>query len=273
MLRQFRRAPTNGFILAVCIALAIALISVLLSPPHSGERPGIDLKQNTEKSIETNQQSNHTPSAIEKSSKTDSAHRGEEITEFWTVFGRRLKITDTLLVLFTFTLWLATRDLVIGADETAQRQLRAYLTTVTGQCIRQSARPRKNGGVKFEFRPIILNTGQTPAYAVTSISDVKFLSYEEAANFKFVVPPLTSSGVVTLGSRQDRFSQVIFSRKLTWAELKQFRAGTHAFFVYGTIHYRDAFKEPRFTDYGYAVGWWPRRGDPIWRSINHNDSD
>lgn len=59
----------------------------------------------------------------------------EEGSEFWPpLFGYRLKVTDTLLVLFTcllfvatLYLYLATRDLVKGADKTAQQQLRAYV--------------------------------------------------------------------------------------------------------------------------------------------------
>jgi hypothetical protein len=50
------------------------------------------------------------------------------------IWGRPLKITDTLLVGFTFLLFLATvalffatRDLVDGADKNAEKQLRAYI--------------------------------------------------------------------------------------------------------------------------------------------------
>jgi hypothetical protein len=65
-----------------------------------------------------------------------NANEGAENgTEFWpSILGFRLKITDTLVALFTaalsiatFFLWRATRNLVKGADDTAQRQLRAYV--------------------------------------------------------------------------------------------------------------------------------------------------
>jgi hypothetical protein len=58
-----------------------------------------------------------------------------EGTEFWSPFyGYRVKITDSLLVLFTLllffatlALWLSTRRLVNNADDTARAQLRAYV--------------------------------------------------------------------------------------------------------------------------------------------------
>jgi hypothetical protein len=60
---------------------------------------------------------------------------GEQGTEFWPpLWGYRVKVTDSLLVAFTFLLfvatwllWRATRNLVRGADQTAERQLRAYV--------------------------------------------------------------------------------------------------------------------------------------------------
>lgn len=56
-------------------------------------------------------------------------------TEYWPpIFGYRLKVTDTLVALFTgglfvatWLLWEATKKLVQGAELTAERQLRAYV--------------------------------------------------------------------------------------------------------------------------------------------------
>jgi hypothetical protein len=74
------------------------------------------------------------PPASEAKSQEKPKEGAYEASEFWTVWGRTLKITDSLLVGFTFLLFLATvalfvatRDLVDGADKTAERQLRAYI--------------------------------------------------------------------------------------------------------------------------------------------------
>ena len=83
---------------------------------------------------EPHSQSITSASANDKSG-TEARNPEEQGTEFWPpLFGYRLKVTDTLLALFTAALfvvtlflWLATRNLVRGADDTSQRQLRAYV--------------------------------------------------------------------------------------------------------------------------------------------------
>jgi hypothetical protein len=55
-------------------------------------------------------------------------------SEYWTIAEHELKITDTLVAVFTallffatLLLFFATRALVLGAEKTAERQLRAYV--------------------------------------------------------------------------------------------------------------------------------------------------
>lgn len=177
----------------------------------------------------------------------------------------------TMLLVFV-TGWLvrATLKLWRGAEDTAQRQLRAYLTSVYGGAGRQGM----NKGYRFEFRPSVINTGQTPAYNVHTLTGIKFMTLKEAITFDFSLPYTPSPGGITLGPRQDRFSAVIFERRLTRQELQQYLAGTKIFFVYGTIHYRDAFQTKRFTNFCYSISWWNKRSAPMWLTTHfHNDSD
>ncbi|NEU13829.1 hypothetical protein G3T14_17095 [Methylobacterium sp. BTF04] len=75
------------------------------------------------------------PPSAEGKSQAKAENGSEEGTEFWPPFaGLKLKITDTILVVFTaglffatYALWLATRALVRGSDKTAARQLRPYV--------------------------------------------------------------------------------------------------------------------------------------------------
>ena len=67
-------------------------------------------------------------------SKNNGDKGGDEGSEFWPSFNRyRIKVTDSLLVIFTFLLfiatlllWWSTKRLVKGADASSERQLRAY---------------------------------------------------------------------------------------------------------------------------------------------------
>jgi hypothetical protein len=93
-----------------------------------------------------------------RESKTEEG--SEQGTEFWPPFrGYRLKVTDTLLAGITFllflailALWWSTRKLVRGAEKTAERQLRAYVSITQVKIIRM----RRSIAVEFT------NSGQTP---------------------------------------------------------------------------------------------------------------
>lgn len=97
-------------------------------------------------------------------------------TEFWPPFlGYRLKVTDTLVAAFTgglflatFALWLATRRLVKGAENTSERQLRAYVFP-EGVSLEKTEKPE---GVWIVLHAKYKNFGQTPAYNFASSSEI-----------------------------------------------------------------------------------------------------
>jgi hypothetical protein len=63
----------------------------------------------------------------------------------------------------TIALWWATRRLVTGAERTAERQLRAYMTVKNGKILHDR---RTAEGWWLEWHPEIVKVGQTPAYNV-----------------------------------------------------------------------------------------------------------
>jgi hypothetical protein len=182
--------------------------------------------------------------------------------------------TNTLTVFGTFILAAVVLLQVIDARKSNERQLRAYLTTAVGQSFRQGA-SRK---LKLEFRPIVLNTGQTPAYDVHVLNNMALLTPEQALIYDFRISEQARLGgvktLMTLGPRQDRFTHVIAGRQLTRAEMRDWIGNKKLVYVYGTIYYRDAFKKPRFTNFCYSVVYWRKRGAALWHNINrHNESD
>jgi hypothetical protein len=168
ILRQFLRRPSNAFLIALCIALTIALLSVSLSPQSPfNQRPNINAEQNSSESVESQRNSNNLTAPVNTASQDNRNNGSDQASEFWTIFGHRLKITDTLLVLFTFTLWWATLGLVSGADETAERDLRAYVLLEDTFFIYAGEAPRIDSPDR-EFTDVhklrIKNFGQTPAF-------------------------------------------------------------------------------------------------------------
>ena len=177
-----------------------------------------------------------------------------------------------LLVFATVYLVRATNRLWVGAEESAQRQLRAYISVLTGAGWRQG----QTRGLRFEFRPVIKNVGQTPAYDVVIARNIKFVAQTDIESFDYeadLIWPAMSTGL-TLGKDQDRFTHAILDRRLTKAELRQYQLNTHTLLVFGTIRYRDAFQRGRYTNFSYIIGWSAKRGAPIWHStVRHNDSN
>jgi hypothetical protein len=189
-----------------------------------------------------------------------------ETQVIFTVLGF-LALIGTLI--FTAIAAVATRNTVSTMRDTGERQLRAYLTVIEGGCYRQSR------ALRFEFRPVILNTGQTPAYGVRVVSTLRMLSIQEAEMFDFTVPHpdqvLVSN---TIGAHQNKFISTIAERRFTWAELREYRQGKRYIFVFGTVRYRDAFGQPRFTNFCFSIAAWSKAGPPLWHMNNrHNDSN
>jgi hypothetical protein len=194
---------------------------------------------------------------------------GEAVTAAFTI----------ILALSTIALWLSTRELwrvtdrtLRHSEDTAQRQLRAYISIITGASFRQGS----VRGLRFEFRPVIKNVGQTPAYHVNIVSGIQFISLTDAAIFDYVanLPSPTAAPTVTLGKDQDRFTHTILDRRLSKAELRQYRKGTHTLLVFGTVRYQDIFQRDRHTNFSYMIGSWNKRSAPLWHStVRHNDSN
>src|SRR5437879_12201204 len=98
-----------------------------------------------------------------------------------------LALLNALLVLYTARLWHATRTLVLGAEDTAKRQLRAYISlehiffiesglTNTGMSYLS--------GDDYSVKIRIRNHGQTPAHQMTIWSN----SIEKAPAVDFDYP-------------------------------------------------------------------------------------
>ncbi len=172
----------------------------------------------------------------------------EEGTEFWMPFrGYRFKITDSIIAAFTvllflatLALWWSTRALVKGADETAKRQLRAYVGIENGHLACEVFKDQ------IRAKPVlrIKNVGQTPAYEVTSS-----IGFATAKNFsdkieatqihiegKTYIFPSGNHRIIGIGATLEVPNEV----------------GTEIY-VFGRIDYRDIFAAKRSTRFRFFV--------------------
>lgn len=239
--------------LAIAIALLVNIGTISQKPPP--QTPYIQTQENPNGSVGKQQYSQSrqpnsgeqppTPPEIipqpsDGKRKHNAEESGEEGTEFWpSIFGYRLKVTDTLLALFTFglfavtwRLWISTRNLVIGAERIAERQLRAYVLCEDTYFIYKGE--HRTDAPDREFTDIqktrIKNFGQTPAF------DMSVWLYRSTTE---IVDTNVNNLLVKVHSEQSLAPGHRYGPNFPIED--EFRH-TKDFFFYGKVVYRDIYQ-------------------------------
>jgi hypothetical protein len=179
----------------------------------------------------------------------------ERMIAIWTVI---LGIATCILGIATWRLAKSTDKLVRGADATAERQLRAYLTCFAGMLINIEPSGEFRAGFIFQ------NDGLTPAHDVEQNSIVRLTEWPLPDNFAF--PPLNevirSKNNLSPRSTMTAFAEpfdhsLCQGRPVTQADIIQImQAPAHGrrLVIFGEVRYRDAFNSPRFTRFCAGFG-------------------
>jgi hypothetical protein len=186
----------------------------------------------------------------------------KEGTEFWPpLWGYRLKITDTLVAAFTallffatLALWWSTRRLVRGAQETAQRQLRAYVFVESASITHVD----NNEGVP-EVVVTVRNFGQTPAYKLANLTCLALCPHPApphitAAMEQDMLADITASTDMGPGHFQQAPVSTNLGRPFTEEEMQGLASGKYVIYVYGRVRYVDAFGNKQLTKYRFMTG-------------------
>jgi hypothetical protein len=193
---------SKEFLLAVAVSLMIAVIVLsLFGPPHYIYAPGSEA---TDQQSQTNPLTPDETATLEiRCDPNCSARNGGDIRKGSAASRIIDKISNDPLaagvLIANFLLVLTVVSQIREARASSEATLRAYLVVKVGTQFRQGG----VRGLRFEFRPGLLNTGQTPAYEMRTIARVAFLSPAEAAAFNFNLPDPTgdptAASAVTLG--------------------------------------------------------------------------
>jgi hypothetical protein len=133
------------------------------------------------------------------------------------------------------------------AEDTAERQLRAYVSPIDGMVLDLDFDAPLQ---PFSIRIIFKNSGQTPAYEVASSSSVAFAAYplvvvlEEIGN-------RTATTSIGPGADYRLTVKTIAITQPVWDALL---AETAAFYIHGSYSYKDAFKRTRTGAFLYRYG-------------------
>ena len=172
---------------------------------------------------------------------------------FWKWADDPIAVFTALLVLVTFglaiytaKLWGATGALAKGADETARRQLRAYVAVDTEQVRNAHGTPKLN-----IIGLAIKNCGQTPAHKLSHWTQSGVVEFP----LQGLLPPpnIPDSTRVKTILHPGMHRMILLPFSLTDESKAQILSGKFAFYVWGEVTYLDAFNEPRKTRYCFFL--------------------
>lgn len=150
-----------------------------------------------------------------------------------------LAAVTTGLAVFTLKLWRATSQLVRGAEDTARRQLRAYVQ-VTEAASRLD-------GTELWVAVTLKNTGQSPAYDVEHRCAIVGVSKGDTPNLGMLDMGPVARGVV--GSAGELTTTIPLLDEVTPAKKLLLEQEKAMVIVWGHIAYRDIFNAVHSTKY------------------------
>lgn len=163
----------------------------------------------------------------------------------------------------------AAQESVIALKERTAQQMRAYLTVLVGNATFQE----RAKGYLFEGRPMMLNTGATPAHRVRFRAHATIMTLPIAEDFSFPLHGAEDGGA-TLNAHQ----HFVFGRSVDAfvpdqdvAAIKD--AAGRALVVWGLITYDDIFGEPHKTEFGIVYRWMSDGSVFGHWTTNNNESD
>jgi hypothetical protein len=167
-----------------------------------------------------------------------------------------------LSVLFTlfFIAWqaLLMRQSVSASDAVSKRELRAYLTVIIGGGLFQERRDEDKGGdLKFECRPLLINTGRTPALDITFKARAAIMAIPLPQGIHLPEAPDDGVGGNILGPQQNAHMFAIVDGFCADKDVDsiKFGKGNQGLYVWGRVTYKDVFGEDHYTRFCQQIYW------------------
>jgi hypothetical protein len=164
----------------------------------------------------------------------------------------------------------ASVDSVATLKDRTARQIRAYLCVTFGSGVYQE----RDKNLKFEGKPVILNTGHTPAHKVTYSAQAAILSVPLSEDFAFPIPAVTGAAAAILGPQQNAVMSALVPDFCDDAEVEAIKHGAgKALYVWGIVTYEDVFGDGHYTKFAQAITWLP--DNKIWSYYltRHNEAN
>lgn len=167
----------------------------------------------------------------------------------WIDTDRIIAILTIILGGATWMLWRVTDKLVKRADDTAQRQLRAYIS------IHPATMKNLNPTSLVHFSFLQINAGNTPSYKTTQSGVISIEDYPLHPNFPFPALPPAGQSKMMIGPKAQAQGNIIATKifsKTDFVEIFQGRNPGNRLYIFGQTDYIDAFKRGRWTRFCYS---------------------
>jgi hypothetical protein len=162
----------------------------------------------------------------------------------------------------------AATDSVAALKERTAQQMRAYLAVVVGAAIYQE----RNKRLKFEGKPLLVNSGHTPAYKVGYRAEAAILPIPLPKDFTFPLPDEVT-GEAMLGSQQNATLSAVLDDFCDDAEVEDIKIGKDkCLYIWGIVTYEDIFGEARRTRFCQSLTWFPDGKVFGFFTPGHNDA-
>jgi hypothetical protein len=137
--------------------------------------------------------------------------------------------------------------------------IRAYLTVVIGSAVYQERRVGQ-GDLKFEAKPSLVNTGNTPARKVRIFRrKAAILPSPPPADFAYPLPDddLTQGDAI-VGAHLTSIMNCVVDEFVPDADVQAIKEGAgHGLFVWGIVTYEDIFGDKHTTKFAQHLYWLP----------------
>ena len=201
------------------------------------------------------------PTEAELEDKATERHEKAESDRWLVRLTAALVLVTAALVAATIFLYLATRRLVEGAEDTAKKQLRAYVAADIGVPTCQ------DGTLRFASAPIMINTGVTPAKNLSYWITAAILPSDLPDDFKFPNKNEKRINDAALHPKQSFVVAAVVDEFVPEEEVKAvMEGGKRKLYCWGTITYHDIFDALWETEFCHSFTfYWAVDPDSVTR--------
>jgi len=163
-----------------------------------------------------------------------------------------------LLTLF-FIAWQAMlmRQTILSSEDSSKRELRAYLAVAIGEALYQERRVRPLSDLRFEARPLLINTGRTPAHKIKFKARAAILPVPLPANTNLPEIHDFDQSDAMLSANQSANMFAVVDGFCGDDEVDVIKDGSSGkgLYVWGLVTYEDIFGISHHTRFCQHVYW------------------